>query len=92
LRENGGGNLGHGNVLNRYKPTLVRALHGIRVVGVSIYYEHALALAANGSVYASGEGFALGIRIEGEGEEARGTTRTRTPKRIPDLVCMVQPR
>lgn len=60
--QNAFGSLGHGNELRRVRPTLVTALVGIRVVGVSIDTKHALALAADGSVYCSAEGPGLGIR------------------------------
>jgi alpha-tubulin suppressor-like RCC1 family protein len=76
----GSANLGHGNALER--PVLVAALDDIRVVGVSLFTTHALSLAADGSVYSFGEGPGLGIRQEGE-------QATRSPQRIPDLVCMV---
>jgi hypothetical protein len=68
-------------------PTLVTALHGIRVVGVSIEDQKALALAADGSVYAFGEGPGLGLSREGETGEEVG--RTLTPQRISNLTCMV---
>jgi hypothetical protein len=53
--------LGHGDEGRRDRPTLVQGLGGIRVVGVSIYLRHALALAADGSVYLFGEGPGLGV-------------------------------
>jgi alpha-tubulin suppressor-like RCC1 family protein len=86
-KNNGNGNLGHGDVLDRDRPTLVQALHGIRVVGVSTEFEHTLALAADGSVYVFGEGPGLGISQENEGEEADAVTHN--PRRIPNLTCMV---
>jgi alpha-tubulin suppressor-like RCC1 family protein len=76
------GNLGHGDVRIRDRPTVVSALQGIRVVGVSIYTKHALALVADGSVYSFGIGPALGFRQKGE-------QATPSPKRIPHLACMV---
>jgi alpha-tubulin suppressor-like RCC1 family protein len=84
------GCLGHRDVeegVNR--PTLVTALHGVRVVGVSTDVQHTLALAADGSVYAFGEGPGLGLSLLGEGEEM--VARTLTPVRIPNLKCMVPP-
>jgi alpha-tubulin suppressor-like RCC1 family protein len=84
------GNLGHGDVLDRDPPTLVQALQGIRAVGVSICETHTLALAADGSVYSFGEGLGLGISRAGEGwGEAFGWMPT--PRRIPNLSCMVPP-
>jgi hypothetical protein len=83
------GNLGHGDVLDRDRPTLVTALHGIRVVGASMHDKHTLALAADDSVYAFGKGPGLGISREGEGGEVVGPTLT--PQRIPNLNCMVPP-
>jgi alpha-tubulin suppressor-like RCC1 family protein len=47
---NNSGSLGHGDVRDRDKPTLVTALQDIRVVGVSLYTDHGLSLAADGSV------------------------------------------
>jgi alpha-tubulin suppressor-like RCC1 family protein len=88
--DNTHGNLGHGDVRPWDRPTLVTALHGIRVVGVSMYSQHTLALAADGSVYAFGKGPGPGIRQTGEGEEDGEATRT--PQRIPNLVCMVHQR
>jgi alpha-tubulin suppressor-like RCC1 family protein len=80
------GNLGHGDVRPRARPKLVQGLDGIRVVGVSIHTEHTLALAADGSVYAFGKGPGLGIsQGAGDGDEVDGAT----PRRIPELVCMV---
>jgi alpha-tubulin suppressor-like RCC1 family protein len=52
------------------------------MVGVSMEKKHSLALAADGSVYSFGEGPGLGIRQEDE-------QATRSPQRIPNLVCMV---
>jgi alpha-tubulin suppressor-like RCC1 family protein len=77
---NDSGNLGHGDVLDRDRPTLVQWLLGIRVVGVSMHNGHTLALAADGSVYAFGEGPGLGIS---QGGEAGVTVSMRTPQRIP---------
>lgn len=69
-------------------PTLVTALHGIRVVAVSTHAKHTLALAADGSAYLFGEGPGLGISREGEGgSEEIG--RTLTPHSISNLTCMV---
>jgi alpha-tubulin suppressor-like RCC1 family protein len=81
------GILGHGDVLNRYRPNLVQGLQGIPIVGVSMAFKHTLATAADGSVYVFGEGFGLGISSGGEGEKMIG--RTLTPQRIPNLNCMV---
>jgi alpha-tubulin suppressor-like RCC1 family protein len=81
------GNLGHGDRRDRGRPTLVEGLAGIRVVGVSSGFTHTLALAANGSVYAAGAGspeLGLGLR---SGADASGATLS--PRRVPDLVCMV---
>lgn len=85
---NGNGNLGHGDVLDRDRPTLVTALQGFRVVRVSISLTHTLALAAGGSVYSFGKGLGLGISREGEGW-GEGFVRMPTPRRIPNLSCMV---
>jgi hypothetical protein len=82
--ENTSGDLGHGDTRNRIRPTLVTALDGIRVVGVSIDEQKTMALAANGSVYSFGEGPGLGIRWEGE-----VVVETLTLERIPNLTCMV---
>jgi alpha-tubulin suppressor-like RCC1 family protein len=83
---NDNGNLGHGDKSDRDRPTLVQRLHGIRVVEVSLHTMHTLALAYDGSVYAFGRGPGLGIRQgAGDGEEVDGAT----PRRIPELVCMV---
>jgi alpha-tubulin suppressor-like RCC1 family protein len=80
------GNLGHGDTRNRNRPELVQGLHGIRVVGVLAAYKHTLALAADGSVYSFGEGPRLGLgQLAGHGHELREAT----PRRIPELVCMV---
>jgi alpha-tubulin suppressor-like RCC1 family protein len=57
------------------------------VVGVSIDTTHTLAVADDGSVYVFGEGFELGLDLEGEGEEVVG--RTLAPHRIPNLKCLV---
>jgi alpha-tubulin suppressor-like RCC1 family protein len=76
---NDSGSLGHGDVRDRNSPELVAALHGIHVVRVSMYLRHTLALAADGSVHAFGEGPGLGIQVES----------AHSPQRIPDLVCMV---
>jgi alpha-tubulin suppressor-like RCC1 family protein len=54
------GILGHGGEYNWYNLELVTALQGIRVVRVSLFCTHALALAADGSVYSFGEGAGLG--------------------------------
>jgi alpha-tubulin suppressor-like RCC1 family protein len=85
---NRSGILGHGDARDRKRPKLVLALHGIRVVGVSVDTKHTLALAADGSVYSFGEGPGLGIgrEVEGGGEAGEAT---RIPRRIPNLVCMV---
>jgi alpha-tubulin suppressor-like RCC1 family protein len=76
--ENCCGSLGHGDVRDRDRPTLVTALQGIRVVGAALYEGRSLALAADGSVYLFGEG-------SGHGDERA----TPSPQSIPDLVCMV---
>jgi alpha-tubulin suppressor-like RCC1 family protein len=81
------GNLGHGDLRHRNRPTLVQGLHGIRVVGVSFCDSHTLALAADGSVYAFGAGPGLGVSQRGEGEE--GNKEGRSPQKIPDLICLV---
>jgi alpha-tubulin suppressor-like RCC1 family protein len=92
------GNLGHGDLACHYRPTLVQGLQGIHVVGVSISFKHTLALAADGSVYAFGEGAGLGFRHGSEGEEddseedgEEDAEPTHSPQRIPGLVCMVPP-
>jgi alpha-tubulin suppressor-like RCC1 family protein len=85
--DNTHGNLGHGNVHPRNRPTLVQGLDGIRVVGVSVDAKHTLALAADGSVYVFGKGPGLGIIRGGEG--AGGAEPMLTPERIPKLTCMV---
>jgi alpha-tubulin suppressor-like RCC1 family protein len=86
---NDSGNLGHGDTLDRDRPTIVSALHGIRVVGVSMHTDHTLALTADGSVYSFGKGPGLGISRgdESGGEEVVGLPLT--PWRIPNLNCMV---
>jgi alpha-tubulin suppressor-like RCC1 family protein len=85
---NDSGNLGHGDVRRRYRPRRVRALEGIRVVGVSIHDQHTLALAADGSVYSFGEGPGLGVSRGDEGG-SDGHGRMLTPQRILNLKCMV---
>jgi alpha-tubulin suppressor-like RCC1 family protein len=77
---NDDGNLGHGDDRERNRPKLVAALQGICVVGVSMDHRHALARAADGSVYAFGEGRGLGLG---------DVDAMHTPQRIPNLVCMV---
>jgi hypothetical protein len=89
LGQNKYGNLGHGDDTTRYTPTLVQGLDGIRVVGVAAHMKHTLALAADGSVYAFGEGPGLGTVWVGAAEQADGAT-SHSPHRVPDLVCMVQ--
>jgi alpha-tubulin suppressor-like RCC1 family protein len=79
------GSLGHGDARDRNRPTLVTALHGIRMEGVSIHDMHTLALAADGSVYAFGEGPWLGVNRVGEEADAA----THSPQRIQKIVCMV---
>jgi alpha-tubulin suppressor-like RCC1 family protein len=79
---NESGNLGHGDDLKRARPEFITALQGIREVGVSIFSMHGLALAADGRAYSFGKGPGLGIR---HGDEQA----TRSPQRIPDLVCLV---
>jgi E3 ubiquitin-protein ligase HERC4 len=86
--ENKYGNLALGDPRDRDKSTLVQMLHGIRVVGVSMYATHTLALSADGSVYAFGQGPGLGIRPELGGEAV--DARMLTPQRIPNLNCMVR--
>jgi alpha-tubulin suppressor-like RCC1 family protein len=58
-----GGNLplSHGHCQVQLSPWQVAGLHSITVVGLSAGRRHAFALAADGSVYASGLGRALGI-------------------------------
>jgi alpha-tubulin suppressor-like RCC1 family protein len=86
----GFGALRHADVRDRNIPKLVTALHGINVVGVSMHFRRTLAVAADGSAYAFGEGPGLGIRLGGEGEQIDETTRS--PQRIPDFICMVSGR
>jgi alpha-tubulin suppressor-like RCC1 family protein len=74
---------------DRDRPDLVTALQGIRVVGVSIYDKHTLALAADGSVYTFGKGPGLAIIQEGEGGGEGDVGPVRTPQRISNLKCMV---
>jgi alpha-tubulin suppressor-like RCC1 family protein len=81
------GALGHGDVRYRERPALVTALHGIRVVGVSMHTEHTLALTADSSVYSVGEGAGLGISLEGENEEKDGSLLI--PRKLANLTCMV---
>jgi alpha-tubulin suppressor-like RCC1 family protein len=84
------GCLGHGDGWQGVsRPTLVRGLDGIRVVGVSTDEQHTLALAADGSVYAFGEGPGLGLSLVSEGEKM--VARTLTPQKNPNLKCMVPP-
>jgi alpha-tubulin suppressor-like RCC1 family protein len=65
------------------------------VVAVSAYYDHTLALATDGSVYAFGEGCGLVISQGGEGEGEEGDESyldpeaTHSPQRFPRLVCFV---
>jgi alpha-tubulin suppressor-like RCC1 family protein len=84
---NSHGNLGHGDALDRDRPTLVAALQDIRVVGVSVDTKHTLALAADGSVYSFGKGLGLGISREVEG--AQGAEPMLISQRIPNFTCMV---
>jgi alpha-tubulin suppressor-like RCC1 family protein len=53
--------LSHQHCQVQLSPWPVAGLHGIAVVGVSVGHRHTLALAADGSVHASGLGKALGI-------------------------------
>jgi alpha-tubulin suppressor-like RCC1 family protein len=83
------GNLGLGDFVSyQDRPVHVDELHVTRVVGVSTSYEHSLALAADGSVYAFGR-----VPIPGMGEvpefEEDGIEMTFTPTQIPGLVCRV---
>jgi alpha-tubulin suppressor-like RCC1 family protein len=88
--QNDYGNLGHGDTIPRYRPTLVGVLDDIRVVEVSMHNKHTLALAADGSVYAFGEGARLGgVSRESDGGSEEVVARTLTPERIPNLKCMV---
>jgi alpha-tubulin suppressor-like RCC1 family protein len=73
------GSLGHGDVRDRRSLTLVRGLRGVRVLGVSIHDAHTLAVTADGSVYAFGEGPGLGLSQD----------EALSPTRIPGLVGMV---
>jgi alpha-tubulin suppressor-like RCC1 family protein len=87
---NDSGNLGHGDVEHWTWPRCVGgALRGIRVVGVSIHEKHTLALVADGSVHAFGEGPGLGISQEGEGGREEVVGPTHTPRGIPNLGCTV---
>jgi hypothetical protein len=74
--ENKSGNLDHGDKDDRNRPTLVQELHGMRVVRVSMFPEHTLALADDGSVYTFGEGPGLGIRRGSGGGEVHEATST----------------
>jgi E3 ubiquitin-protein ligase HERC2 len=49
------GRLGHGNEQNQPSPKRVEALRGVRVISVSVGWQHALALAEDGLVYVWGE-------------------------------------
>jgi alpha-tubulin suppressor-like RCC1 family protein len=49
------GQLGHGDKRNQSSPQRVEALRGVRVSGVAFGWQHALALAEDGLVYAWGE-------------------------------------
>jgi alpha-tubulin suppressor-like RCC1 family protein len=86
------GSLGHGDTDGRNLPTLVQALHGIHVVGVSMCGQHTLALADDGSVYAFGEGLGLCISLGNEVEDSEEDDEVAVallPHKIPDLVCSV---
>jgi alpha-tubulin suppressor-like RCC1 family protein len=85
LGDNEHGNLGHGDVRSRNRPTLVQGLQGICIVAVSIDLWHTLVLAADGSVYSFRKG--LGLGISGEGGEVLSSAHT--PQEFPGLVCMV---
>jgi alpha-tubulin suppressor-like RCC1 family protein len=85
--ENTHGNLGHGDVLYRDRPERVQTLQGICVVGASMFITHTLALAADGSVYAFGQGPGLSVSSGMEGESVDAPMLT--PQRIPNLSCMV---
>jgi alpha-tubulin suppressor-like RCC1 family protein len=85
--DNTHGSLGHGDMRYQDRPTLVTALQGIRVVGVSVDTKHTLALAADGSLYAFGKRPGLGISRAGEGEQVAHPMLI--PQRIPNLTCMV---
>jgi alpha-tubulin suppressor-like RCC1 family protein len=81
------GDLGHGDVRDRDRPTLVQGLQGIRVVSVSVHEKHTLALAADGSVYAIGMGSGLSFGHEGH-EDVQSAYN---PHKVPGLVCKVPP-
>jgi hypothetical protein len=87
--DNGNGNLGHGELRPRNRPTLVQGRHGIRVVGVSIFATHTLAVAAYGSVYAFGEDPGLGMSLSQEGDVQEADEATHSPQRVPGLMCKV---
>lgn len=48
------GQLGLGDLVNRYTPTKIDALSGVRIVEVAVGVEHTLALASDGRLYAFG--------------------------------------
>jgi alpha-tubulin suppressor-like RCC1 family protein len=85
------GSLGHGEERDRDWPTLVEALDGILVVGVSAHIVQTMALADDGSVYAFGRGPGLGISPGDEGDAVDDGSDTSSPPKIPNLVCMVPP-
>jgi alpha-tubulin suppressor-like RCC1 family protein len=87
--DNVNGNLGHGDVRHRNRPTLVQGLQGVRVVGVSIFATHTLVVAADGSVYAFGGGLGLGISRSRGGDFREVDEATYSPHIIPNLVCKV---
>lgn len=50
------GQLGHGDKVNKVKPTLVEALVGIFVTQITCGWSHSVALTTNGKVYTWGNG------------------------------------
>jgi alpha-tubulin suppressor-like RCC1 family protein len=76
--------LGHGEQLHCSLPKRIESLRGIEVDSVVACPDHALALAADGSVYARGSGCAARFGALGLGTSIMNAG-VLTPQRIPEL-------
>ena len=50
------GQLGHGDRINKLRPTFVKALEGQRVIQITCGWSHSVALTEEGKVYTWGNG------------------------------------